>query len=57
MLLYCFTSARTGEVYELTARRHGARKIGEESNDTDLEARVMAACYKVCLNKEKEANA
>ncbi|KGO60662.1 hypothetical protein PEX1_038750 [Penicillium expansum] len=46
MLLYCFTSARTGEVHESTARRHGARKIGEESNDADLEARVMAACYK-----------
>ncbi|KAJ5491931.1 Zinc finger C2H2 [Penicillium expansum] len=46
MLLYCFTSARTGEVHESTARRHGAREIGEESDDADLEARVMAACYK-----------
>lgn len=54
MLLYCFTSARTGEVHESTARRHGAREIGEESEDADLEARVMAACYKVCSNKKKE---
>ncbi|KAJ6001624.1 zinc finger protein [Penicillium canescens] len=46
MLLYCFTSARTGEVHESTARRHGAQKIGEDSEDAELEARVMAACYK-----------
>ena len=57
MLLYCFTSARTGKVHESTARRHGAREIGGESEDADLEARVMAACYKVCSNKEKDANA
>ncbi|KAJ5193196.1 Zinc finger C2H2 [Penicillium cf. viridicatum] len=46
MLLYCFTSTRTGEVHKSTARRYGAREIGEESEDTDLEARVIAACYK-----------
>ncbi|KAJ6094248.1 hypothetical protein N7467_003093 [Penicillium canescens] len=34
MLLYCFTSARIGE------------KSGEDSEDTELEARVIAACYK-----------
>ncbi|KAJ5531291.1 Zinc finger C2H2, partial [Penicillium freii] len=46
MLLYCFTSARTGEVYESTARRYRAQKIGEESDDADLEAHVIAAYYK-----------
>ncbi|KAJ6080338.1 zinc finger protein [Penicillium canescens] len=46
MLLYCFTSVRTGEVHESTARRHRAQKTGEDSKDADLEARVMAACYK-----------
>jgi carbonic anhydrase len=56
MLLYCFTSARIGEVHELTARRHGAREIGEDGEDTDLEARVIATYYKVCLDKEEEAN-
>ncbi|KAJ6024796.1 zinc finger protein [Penicillium herquei] len=45
MLLYCFTTARTGEVHESTARRHKAYQIGN-NNDGDLEARVMAACYK-----------
>ena len=54
MLLYCFTSARTGEVHESTARRHGAQKIGEDSEDAELEARVMAACYKVCVEKENK---
>lgn len=53
MLLYCFTSSRTGEVHESTARRHRAQEIGE-SEDASLEARVMAACYKVCLEKEEQ---
>ncbi|KAJ5153965.1 Zinc finger C2H2 [Penicillium coprophilum] len=46
ILLYYFTSACIGEVYKLTARRHRAREIGEESEDTELEAYVMAAYYK-----------
>ncbi|KAJ5741093.1 Zinc finger C2H2 [Penicillium malachiteum] len=45
MLLYCFTTARTGEVHESTARRHKAHQSGNK-NDGNLEARVMAACYK-----------
>lgn len=49
MLLYCFTSARTGEVYESTARRAGARESPGNKSDEELEARVIAACYKVCL--------
>ncbi|KAJ5215212.1 uncharacterized protein N7498_001619 [Penicillium cinerascens] len=47
MLLYCFTSARTGEVHESTARRASAREKTAKESDEDLEARVMAACYKV----------
>lgn len=47
MLLYCFTSARTGEVHESTARRFTARERSAKESDEDLEARVMAACYKV----------
>ncbi|KAJ5202331.1 Zinc finger C2H2 [Penicillium cf. viridicatum] len=46
ILLYCFTSTRIGEVYKSTARRYGAREIGEESEDTNLEAHVIAAYYK-----------
>ncbi|CAI7676883.1 unnamed protein product [Penicillium manginii] len=46
MLLYCFTSARTGEVHESTARRRSARQRDEEDLDKILEARTMAACYK-----------
>lgn len=46
ILLYCFTSARTGEVHELTARRARAWGSFEEESDEALEARVMAACYK-----------
>ncbi|KAJ5725991.1 Zinc finger C2H2, partial [Penicillium malachiteum] len=45
MLLYCFTTARTGEVHESTARRHESHQMGN-SKDDDLDARVMAACYK-----------
>ncbi|KAN0069665.1 hypothetical protein V8E54_011971 [Elaphomyces granulatus] len=44
MLLYCFTSARAGEVHESTARRALARE--QKTNDKKLEARVLAACYK-----------
>lgn len=47
MLLYCFTSARTGEVHESTARRKSARQRDGEESDKILEARTMAACYKV----------
>ncbi|KAJ6114885.1 zinc finger protein [Penicillium sp. IBT 16267x] len=46
MLLYCFTSARTGEVHESTARRNIAQETDKDSADYDLEARVLAACYK-----------
>ncbi|KAJ5185809.1 hypothetical protein N7491_006319 [Penicillium cf. griseofulvum] len=46
MLLYCFTSVRTGEVHKSTARRYEARENGEDSEDVDLESCVMAACYK-----------
>lgn len=49
MLLYCFTSARTGEVHESTARRSMAKIPGADPADAILEARTMAACYKVCL--------
>lgn len=47
MLLYCFTSARTGEVHKSTAWRALARLPSEDKRDIELEARVMAACYKV----------
>ena len=46
ILLYCFTSARTGEVHESTARRALARG-DKNKTDNKLEARVLAACYKV----------
>ncbi|KAN0068340.1 hypothetical protein V8E54_013536 [Elaphomyces granulatus] len=45
IILYCFTSARTGEVHESTARRALARK-DKNKTDNKLEARVLAACYK-----------
>ncbi|KAL4985863.1 hypothetical protein BDW68DRAFT_179314 [Aspergillus falconensis] len=44
ILLYCFSSARTGEVHESTARRSIARKLDDE--DANLQASTMAACYK-----------
>ena len=47
MLLYCFTSARTGEVYESTARRSLAREHDGSEVEKNLSAAVMAACYKV----------
>ncbi|THC87771.1 hypothetical protein EYZ11_012784 [Aspergillus tanneri] len=46
MLLYCFTSARTGEVHESTARRSLARERGDQDAEKNLRAAVMAACYK-----------
>lgn len=57
MLLYCFTSARTGEVHESTARRDIARQTDKDSADCDLEAGVLAACYKVFGKKKIKANA
>lgn len=48
MLLDCFTSARTGEVHESTARRYQVQEMGNSENK-ELEARVLAACYKVCF--------
>lgn len=49
ILLYCFTSARTGEVHESTCRRKVSREQGTDKEDKKLEARVMAACYKVSV--------
>ncbi|OJJ66328.1 hypothetical protein ASPBRDRAFT_137940 [Aspergillus brasiliensis CBS 101740] len=46
MLLYCFTSARTGEVHESTARRTSARERGDTDLAKHMSAAVMAACYK-----------
>ncbi|GFF77413.1 hypothetical protein IFM53868_02081 [Aspergillus udagawae] len=47
ILLYCFSSARTGEVHESTARRSRARqKDGGDDSDANLRASAMAACYK-----------
>ncbi|KAJ5110899.1 hypothetical protein N7532_001434, partial [Penicillium argentinense] len=46
ILLYCFTSARTGEVHESTTRRGLARQANEKCSDETLEARTLAACYK-----------
>ncbi|KAF7128632.1 hypothetical protein CNMCM5793_003483 [Aspergillus hiratsukae] len=47
ILLYCFTSARTGEVHESIARRSIARqKDSCDDKDADLQATAMAACYK-----------
>ncbi|GMG07844.1 unnamed protein product [Aspergillus oryzae] len=53
MLLYCFTSARTGEVYESTARRTLAREQGGAEAEKNLRAAVMAACYKGFWRKEQ----
>jgi hypothetical protein len=47
LLLYCFTSARTGEVHESTARRGQAQKEGEGATFKSFESRAMSACYKV----------
>jgi carbonic anhydrase len=53
MLLYCFTSARTGEVLESTARREQARKQKGAEGAEDIAARVLAACYKVSSLRSK----
>lgn len=47
ILLYCFTSARTGEVHESTARRTTPRLEGNEITVAQFESRAMTACYKV----------
>ncbi|KAL2810637.1 hypothetical protein BDW59DRAFT_155623, partial [Aspergillus cavernicola] len=48
ILLYCFSSARTGEVHESTARRSKARQTDGDADDdnANLRASTMAACYK-----------
>ncbi|KAL3439835.1 hypothetical protein BJX65DRAFT_291535 [Aspergillus insuetus] len=50
ILLYCFTSARAGEVHESTARRstsrHKVPRGEDDGDDSDLQAKTMAACYK-----------
>lgn len=47
--MYCYTSARTGEVHESTARRHTARqkKAGSDPDDKALAAETLSACYEV----------
>ena len=51
ILLYYFSSARTGEVHESTARCSIARqKDGDNSHDANLRAYSMAACYKVKIH-------
>lgn len=52
MLLYCFTSARTGEVYKSIARRATVRGNGLDKAEEDIETRVLAACYKVSKQGE-----
>lgn len=52
MLLYYFTSTRTREVHESTARRDIARQTNKDSVDCDLEAEVLAAYYKVFEKKK-----
>ncbi|CBF83199.1 predicted protein [Aspergillus nidulans FGSC A4] len=47
ILLYCFSSAQTGEVHESTAHRSIAQqKDNGDDNDTKLWASVMVAYYK-----------
>ncbi|EAW17144.1 uncharacterized protein NFIA_005060 [Aspergillus fischeri NRRL 181] len=46
ILLYCFTSARSGEVHESTARRDLSRKQKHEGKDEIMGAHAIAACYK-----------
>ncbi|KAE8377303.1 hypothetical protein BDV26DRAFT_263806 [Aspergillus bertholletiae] len=46
ILLYCFSSARTGEVYESTARRSIALRKGSGDSDANIGVNSMAACYK-----------
>lgn len=48
MLLYCFTSTRTGEVHEYTAWRRLAQDSNENPEDRRLEGRVVVACYRLC---------
>ncbi|KAJ5215828.1 Zinc finger C2H2 [Penicillium cinerascens] len=42
MLLYCFISARTGEVHKSIARRGSARLPSGDEKDIGLEAYIMA---------------
>ncbi|KAL4948932.1 hypothetical protein BDW69DRAFT_198491 [Aspergillus filifer] len=55
ILLYCFTSARAGEVHESTARRSASRskvpRAEDDGDDSDLQAKTMAACYKVKIQQ------
>ncbi|OJZ91241.1 hypothetical protein ASPFODRAFT_57432 [Aspergillus luchuensis CBS 106.47] len=48
LLLYCFTSARTREVYESTACQELSTHVddGDDNND-DLKACVLVVCYKI----------
>lgn len=47
ILLYCFTSARSGEVHESTTRRDLSRKQKHKGKDEIMGAHAIAACYKV----------
>ncbi|KAL3467666.1 hypothetical protein BJX64DRAFT_299023 [Aspergillus heterothallicus] len=55
ILLYCFTLARAGEVHESTARRstsrHKVPRGEDDGDDSDLQAKTMAACYKVKIQR------
>jgi carbonic anhydrase len=45
-LVYCFTSARTGELHESLCRRQ-ARQPEEVKDSLECSAKAMTACYKV----------
>lgn len=45
-LVYCFTSARTGELHESLCRRQ-ARRPEEAEDKVEFNAKAMTACYKV----------
>ncbi|KAL2812348.1 hypothetical protein BDW59DRAFT_176992 [Aspergillus cavernicola] len=46
LLLYCFTSARAGEVHESTRRRRRAQLRMENMPDKSLNPQALSACYK-----------
>jgi carbonic anhydrase len=45
-LVYCFTSARTGELYESLCRRQ-VRRLEEAEDNLEVSAKAMTTCYKV----------
>uniref|UniRef100_A0A093VU63 Virulence plasmid integrase pGP8-D n=1 Tax=Talaromyces marneffei PM1 TaxID=1077442 RepID=A0A093VU63_TALMA len=44
-LVYCFTSARTGELYESLCRRQ-VRRLEEAEDNLEVSAKAMTTCYK-----------